>query len=113
FAALQKLPILFVCENNFYAIHAPVTRRWATDRLCERVVTYDIPATQFDDGDVLKLRAWAMEAVTRIRAQHGPMFAECRTYRWREHVGPGEDFEAGYRTRDDLQTWIENDQVAR
>ena len=44
FAALHKLPMLFVCENNFYAIHTPITRRWATQRLCERVETYGIPA---------------------------------------------------------------------
>ena len=57
FASLHKLPVLFVCENNYYAIHTPVTRRWATQRLCERVATYGIPAHQIDDGDVLKLRA--------------------------------------------------------
>jgi TPP-dependent pyruvate/acetoin dehydrogenase alpha subunit len=62
FASLQKLPVLFVCENNYFAIHTPVTQRWATQRLCERVETYGIPTHQIDDGDVLKLREVALNA---------------------------------------------------
>jgi len=83
FAALRKLPILFVCENNFYAIHAPLNRRWATEKLCERVATYDIPAYRCDDGDVLKLRSLAIGAIARLRRGAGPVFIECRTYRSR------------------------------
>jgi TPP-dependent pyruvate/acetoin dehydrogenase alpha subunit len=111
FAALHKLPVLFVCENNGYAIHAPIAKRWATERLCERVATYGIPAHQIDDGDVLQIRALAADAVARIRRGEGPVFLECRTYRWREHVGPNEDFDAGYRARDDLERWVADDQV--
>jgi pyruvate dehydrogenase E1 component alpha subunit len=113
FAALKKLPVLFVCENNYYAIHTPLTRRWATQRLCERVETYGIPAYQVDDGDVLKLRTLASEVIDRIRRGAGPAFIECRTYRWREHVGPNEDFESGYRARSDLEPWMEADQMQR
>ena len=113
FAALHKLPILFVCENNFYAIHTPVTKRWATQRLCERVETYGIPTHQIDDGDVLRLRTVTADAVTRLRRGEGPVFIECRTYRWREHVGPSEDFDAGYRARSDFEPWLEDDQVER
>ena len=113
FASLKKLPILFVCENNHYAIHTPITRRWATQRLCERVETYGIPASTVDDGDVLTLRALAAEMTARLRRGEGPAFIECRTYRWREHVGPNEDFEAGYRPRADLQPWLDSDQVRR
>jgi TPP-dependent pyruvate/acetoin dehydrogenase alpha subunit len=111
FAALHKLPILFVCENNYYAIHTPITRRWATGWLCERVQTYGMPAYQVEDGNVLKLRALAVDAVDRMRSGGGPVFIECRTYRWREHVGPNEDFDQGYRAQDDLQPWVEDDQV--
>ena len=113
FASLHKLPVLFVCENNFYAIHTPVTRRWATQRLCERVETYGIPAHAVDGADVLALRALTSELVSRIRDGAGPAFIECRTYRWREHVGPNEDFDAGYRGRADLTPWLENDQVPK
>jgi len=111
FAALHKLPILFVCENNFYAIHTPVTRRWATNRLCERVATYDIPTFQCDDGDVLKLRSLAAGAARQLRDGGGPIFIECRTYRWREHVGPNPDFDAGYRPSTEIEPWLKNDQV--
>ncbi len=113
FASLHKLPILFVCENNFYAIHTPVTRRWASDKLCERVGTYDIPAYRCDDGDVFKLRSLATGAVRQLRDGAGPIFIECRTCRWREHVGPNSDFDAGYRPRTEMEPWLENDQVIR
>lgn len=113
FAALRKVPILFVCENNFYAIHAPLNRRWATDKLCERVETYDIPAHRCDDGDVLKLRSLALNAVRRLRSGVGPIFIECRTYRWCEHVGPNSDFDAGYRSSAELEPWRKSDQVER
>jgi TPP-dependent pyruvate/acetoin dehydrogenase alpha subunit len=111
FAALHKLPVLFVCENNYYAIHTPITRRWATNRLCERVETYGMPAYQVDDGNVLKLRELAARAIEGLRRGEGPGFIECRTYRWREHVGPNEDFDQGYRAREDLNPWLKDDQV--
>jgi len=113
FASLHKLPVLFVCENNYYAIHTPLTKRWATQKLCERVATYGIPTHQIDDGDVMKLREVSANVVTRMRRGEGPAFIECRTYRWREHVGPNEDFESGYRERTDLEPWLEADQVAK
>jgi TPP-dependent pyruvate/acetoin dehydrogenase alpha subunit len=113
FAALHKLPVLFVCENNFYAIHTPVTRRWATQRLCERVETYGIPAHCIEDGDVLKLRQEAAGAVAGLRRGEGPAFMECRTYRWLEHVGPNEDFDAGYRASAERKSWEENDQLIK
>lgn len=114
FAALHKLPVVFICENNFYAIHTPVTKRWATQRLCERVETYGIPAHQIDDSDVLRIRAIVADAATKMRLREGgPVFLECRTYRWREHVGPNEDYDAGYRARTDLEPWIKDDQVSK
>jgi TPP-dependent pyruvate/acetoin dehydrogenase alpha subunit len=113
FASLQKLPVLFVCENNYYAIHTPLTRRWATNRLCERVATYGMPVHQVDDGDVFKLRDLAGSAIARMRRGEGPSFIECRTYRWREHVGPNEDYDQGYRTREDFHPWLKDDQMER
>lgn len=111
FAALHKLPVLFVCENNGYAIHAPLSKRWATRRLCDRVETYGIPAHEVRDSDVLTLWKLASESYGSIRQGAGPVFIECNTYRWKEHVGPGEDYDAGYRTRDELRPWVDNDQV--
>jgi len=111
FAALHKLPVLFVCENNGYAIHTPISKRWATNRLCERVETYGIPTHRVSDSNVLSLWQLSAEAYASIRQGSGPIFIECLTYRWKEHVGPGEDYDAGYRTREELRPWVENDQV--
>jgi pyruvate dehydrogenase E1 component alpha subunit len=113
FASLHKLPILFVCENNFYAIHTPLTRRWATQQLCERVETYGIQAHRINDGNVFNLRQTAVNAVALLRRGEGPQFIECRIYRWLEHVGPNEDFDAGYRSRSEQAPWVQDDQIVR
>lgn len=113
FAALHKLPVLFVCENNGFAIHEPLSKRWATDRLCERVATYGMPAHKIPDQDIFRIRSLTEDLVANMRLGGGPAFLECHTYRWREHVGPAEDYAAGYRDRAALTPWIENDQVPR
>jgi pyruvate dehydrogenase E1 component alpha subunit len=111
FAALQKLPVLFVLENNFFAIHTPLEKRWATRRLCERVETFGIPTRVIEDSDTLATRRATAEFVERTRQGQGPAFLECHAYRWREHVGPAEDYNAGYRTRDELEKWQVRDPV--
>ena len=113
FAALHRLPILFVCENNGYAIHEPLSKRWATGRLCERVATYGIPTCRIENQDVFAIREAAQKTVTTIREGAGPAFIECLTYRWREHVGPNEDYDSGYRGLDEIRPWRESDQVER
>jgi pyruvate dehydrogenase E1 component alpha subunit len=113
FAALHRLPALFVMENNSLAIHSPIARRQMTDRICDRVETYGIPAHRIADGDVLEIYERSRKAVERLRSGAGPAFLECMTYRWREHVGPGEDYDAGYRSREDLLRWQRNDQMIR
>ena len=113
FATLKRLPILFVCENNFYAIHTPLDERQPLDNICERARAYGLPAERFDEDDVLVLHAGMRAAVAAIRAGGGPRFVECRTYRWREHVGPDEDFHLGYRERSEAAPWVARDSVAR
>lgn len=114
FAALHRLPILFVCENNQYAIHTPIEKRWANHDLLPRVEAFGIPARRVDDGDVIAIRGSVIEAIAPMRdGTAGPALIECMIYRWREHVGPNDDYDAGYRSRDELAPWLENDQVAR
>lgn len=114
FASLHKLPILFVCENNRLAIHTPIEKRWATERLCERVATFGIPTVKIDDPDVFKMRELIGETVSKIRQpNHGPAFIECSTYRWLEHVGPRDDHSDNYRDLDEFRRWKENDQITR
>jgi len=113
FAALKQLPILFVCENNRYAIHTHQSRRQSTPHICDRVQAHGIPAEQIDGNDLLRLMERCSVTVERIRKGQGPAFIEVLTYRWQEHVGPGQDFHLGYRTEEELQPWRANDPVVR
>lgn len=113
FAALKRLPMIFVCENNFYSIHTHQRRRQPLANICERARTYGMPAEQIED-DVLLLHERTCQAVETIRVKGGgPYFLECLTYRWKEHVGPNEDFHLGYRSRQEAEPWKERDQVVR
>lgn len=113
FAALHRLPILFVCENNLYAIHSHVRDRQAIASIADFARGYGMPSERVEDGEVHDILAATRRAVEAIRRGEGPRFLECLTYRWREHVGPGEDFEAGYRARTEAAIWMERDPVAR
>lgn len=111
FAALKKLPIVFICENNSYAIHTHQRQRQFLTNVCDRARSYGIPAKTIEDN-VLQLHEKVSAAVAALRAgEPGPFFFECLTYRWKEHVGPNEDFHLGYRTKQEAQPWIDNDQV--
>jgi TPP-dependent pyruvate/acetoin dehydrogenase alpha subunit len=112
FAALKRLPILFVCENNGYAIHTHQSRRQATADIYARVQAHGIPAERIEDNDVLRLYERS-RAVTEEVRRGSPYFFEVMTYRWREHVGPGEDYHLGFREKAEAQPWVENDQVRR
>jgi TPP-dependent pyruvate/acetoin dehydrogenase alpha subunit len=113
FAVLKQLPIVFVCENNQYAIHTHQTRRQGNVRICDRARAYGIPAERIEHGDMLYLHERMKAIAPRVRAGGGPYFLEVMTYRWQEHVGPNRDFQLGYRTEDEMESWIENDQVER
>jgi len=113
FAVLKKLPVLFVCENNQYAIHTHQRQRQGTTEICARARSYGLPADRIDNNDVLALVERSRDVVAKIRAGGGPWFLEVMTYRWTEHVGPGEDFDLGFRDESEAQPWRENDQVHR
>jgi TPP-dependent pyruvate/acetoin dehydrogenase alpha subunit len=113
FAALRNLPLIFICENNRLAIHTPLEKRWATERLCERVATYGIKTHKIDDADIFTVRDTVTDAVASIRQGGGPVFIECATYRWLEHVGPRDDHTVSYRDNDEYQRWKEKDQITR
>lgn len=110
FATLKRLPILFVCENNAYAIHTHQRQRQHLSNIAERARVRGIPAEVVED-DLAAVFDRAADAVAAIRRGEGPRFLECMTYRWREHVGPGEDFHLGYRTREEAEPWFARDAV--
>ena len=114
FAALKRLPIIFICENNFYAIHTHQLRRHKQANICERARAYGMPAEQIADNDVVRIYERVSVAIKALRAgQPGPFFFECLTYRLKEHVGPNEDFHLGYRTREEAEPWIKSDPIRR
>jgi len=112
FAALMKLSVVFVCENNHYAIHTPWNKRVPRPNYCERVSAFDVPATRVADNSVIEIFREATRLVAEARGG-GPRFLEIETYRWREHVGPAEDWHLGYRSREEGEKWIAQDEMVR
>lgn len=114
FAALKKLPIIFICENNYYAIHTHQTKRQSNLNIWERAASYKIPSERIENNDIFQIYDRVNQAVESLRQdKDGPFFFECMTYRWKEHVGPGEDFHLGYRTEKEREPWIRNDQLRK
>jgi TPP-dependent pyruvate/acetoin dehydrogenase alpha subunit len=107
FAALHRVPVLFVCENNLYSTHSGLAVRQPAGRsIYERVGAYGIIAEHIDGNDVLAVRQAASRAADHCRDGKGPYFLECATYRWREHVGPLWDYDRGYRTKEEVEQWM-------
>jgi TPP-dependent pyruvate/acetoin dehydrogenase alpha subunit len=114
FAALKSLPMIFICENNFYAIHTHQLKRQKLANICERARVCGMPAEQIPDNDALRIYEKVVDAAARLRhGEPGPFFFECLTYRIKEHVGPNEDFHLGYRSRDEAEPWIQSDSIKR
>ncbi len=113
FAVLKQLPILFVCENNGYAIHTSQAKRQGRPDICARAEAFGVPATRLDGNDLFELLRSAKEAVAQIRFGGGPRFLEVATYRWREHVGPATDFNLGFRSEAEREPWVSGDPLRR
>jgi TPP-dependent pyruvate/acetoin dehydrogenase alpha subunit len=111
FAVLKRLPILFICENNRYAIHTHQRLRQGRPAICERVRAHGVPAERLEGNDILHLCGRARNVVAEVRSGEGPWFLEVLTYRWKEHVGPNEDYHLGYRTMAEAEPWIGTDPV--
>lgn len=113
FAALHKLPIVFVCENNLYSVYSPMHVRQSAQREVWQIAAgHGIEAHPGDGNDPLAVHALMQNAVGHARSGRGPVFLELKTYRWREHCGPGFDNHIGYRTEQEYLTWKERDPVA-
>ena len=101
-AALWKLPLLFVCENNFYAMGTALARSESQTDLCAKAASYNIATRKADGMDVLAVHEAAAEAVRHVRAGEGPFFLECQTYRFRAHSMFDPDL---YRAREEIEQW--------
>ena len=107
FAALRKLPVLFICENNLYATNTPLEpRQPAGSEIRRRGEVFGVPGVKVDGNDVLAVHAAAGEAVMRARRGGGPTLLEGMTYRWKAHVGPDGDGHMGYRSQAEIDSWI-------
>ena len=112
-AALYRLPVIFVCENNFYSSHLHLLERRAEDNIVESGRAHGVPAARLDGNDVLAVHRATVGAVARARSGDGPTLLECRTYRWRGHVGPAWDMDVGVRRKDELKEWQSRDPVTQ
>ena len=106
FASVHRLPVLFVCENNFYATHSPILRRQPSSEIISRIKPHNIVCHRLEDANnVLEVRRIS-QALVEMTRQNQPCFLEACTYRLREHWGPGEDWHLGYRTREEGEYWM-------
>jgi pyruvate dehydrogenase E1 component alpha subunit len=105
FASLHKLPVIFVCENNFFSIYSPIEQRQPARPIAKLGEAHGIPSVSADGNDVLAVRAIAADAVRRARAGQGPGFLVFDTFRWHEHCGPSVDDHLGYRANHDVEAW--------
>ena len=114
FAALKKLPVLFVCENNFYATNSAQKARQPLDNIFKRSEIFGIKGFRCDGNDAIRVFNISKRLIQRLRGSHsGPYLLECRTYRWKGHVGPDCDFEKGCRPQRELDFWINKCPIKR
>jgi pyruvate dehydrogenase E1 component alpha subunit len=107
-AAIWNLPVLFVCENNGYAVTMPAQRATA-GTIVGRVSSFDVAAESVDGMDVEAVVPAVQQAVARARSGAGPSFIECRTYRFVGHHTAERAMKLGYRTDDEIERWRERD----
>lgn len=106
FASLKKLPVLYICENNHYAINSKESQRHAGEGIYRWAQGYDIPSYQIDGNDVLQVSEYAEKAISRCRNGEGPIFIECLTYRWKGHIGTVNDVGEGLRPQSEYDYWV-------
>ncbi|MGZ8619013.1 MAG: thiamine pyrophosphate-dependent dehydrogenase E1 component subunit alpha [Actinomycetota bacterium] len=109
FAGIHKLPVVFVCENNHYAISVPQSKQMAVQDVATRAEGYGFPGVVVDGNDVLACYAAMKEAHDRARAGEGPTLIECKTYRFLGHTSDDDD--KTYRTRDEVAEARHHDPV--
>ena len=107
-AALWRLPLLFVCENNLYAMGTRIDRAQAETELTRKAAAYAMASAAVDGMDVLAVEAAARRAAEAVRAGQGPYFLECRTYRFRAHSMYDPEL---YRSKTEVEEWKQRDPI--
>lgn len=101
FAGIHKLPVVFVCENNLYAISVPLSKQMAVKDVAARAEGYGFPGVVVDGSDVLSCYEAMSKALDRARSGDGPTLIECKTYRFHPHTSDDDD--RTYRSREEVE----------
>ena len=110
FAAVRKLPVLFICENNLYSVYSPLSVRQPKGRgIAKMVEAMGLEIGVGYGHDIVSSYDIMKNAIDRVRATGSPFFLEFTTYRWREHCGHGFDNDIGYRTQEEFLEWQTKD----
>jgi TPP-dependent pyruvate/acetoin dehydrogenase alpha subunit len=113
FAALKQVPMLFVCENNGYAIYSQQKDRMAGGSVSERAETFGIEARAADGYSSESVFNAVSTALQDLKNGSGPLLLEVETYRWLDHVGPDDDHKLGYRPQSEMDAAAKKDDIAR
>lgn len=111
FAGIHRLPVVFICENNRYAISVEQSKQMAVANVADRAAAYGFPGVVVDGNDVVACFAAMKEAVARARSGRGPTLIECKTYRFQPHTSDDDD--RTYRSREEVENARLHDPVSR
>jgi pyruvate dehydrogenase E1 component alpha subunit len=112
-AGIWKLPLIFICENNQYAVTTACTFATAGPGISHRAAAYGFPGHLVDGMDVEQVMAHVREAVERARSGAGPSLLECKAYRYQGHFTAERALKLTYRLQDEIDLWREQDPVTR
>jgi TPP-dependent pyruvate/acetoin dehydrogenase alpha subunit len=110
YAGIHKLPIIYICQNNFWAESIPASYSAAIDFFSDRAKAYGFPGITIDGNDFIEVYKTAQEAIAGARGGEGPTFIECLTYRW---YGHSEIDPADYRNKAEVEEWLTRDPIPK
>ena len=111
FAAVWKVPVVVICQNNQWAISVPLSKQTASRTIAQKAIAYDIPGIQVDGNDPLAMWKVSSDAIARARRGEGPTFIEAVTYRLKMHTTA--DDPSKYRTEEEVEPWWKRDPLRR
>ncbi len=110
FAAIKKLPCLFICENNLYSVYSPLSVRQPKDRDIKKMVkSIGVNSLSCNGNNIKKIFFTCKKAINFIKKNNKPFFLLFNNYRWKEHCGPNYDNHIGYRTQKEYLAWQKKD----
>lgn len=111
FAVLRKLPIIYICENNYYSVCTPINERQPNLPIVDKAKSFGLYTLTADGNHVLDVYQKMQMALDYVSTNQGPAFIEAHTYRWRGHHGAGDDTASGYRQTDEVNHWQQQDPI--